>query len=514
MKPASQAKPCSTRPKTYNHHPKRLRASSSRGRSPSLIKAVLNQQHFILVPYLLSRKEYRMFDTEIAATRFGTGLSSHHGGPSSLSEMGNLLAKPDRISKKYPVPTFASYRSEISELTLTLRDLQKERKKNPSSTDYRDYIRSYRAKSVSWRVAHMRRYIENNDQFRERLVLFWEDHFTTVGKAPITRIMTPAYSEEAIRPHVAGRFSEMLKAAETHPMMVLYLDQNSSYGPRSRAGKRQKAGLNENLAREILELHTMGVDGAYTQNDVRHLAYLLTGITYRHDRGTWFNRNAHEPGPQDILGKTYGLSEDGIAEIASFLEDISIHPDTANHLCRKLAYHFIGPDASPDMISSMVEAYRSTDGHLMHVYAAMLDHPGAWVPEFTKARLPYEFICSALKALPVGADAWQAIETRQFRRRIQNPLSQMGQPISGPSGPDGWSEEFGDWINPQNLAARIQWSMQMPAFASSFEVDPVQFAKDTLGSRADKRILFAARGAETKWAGVGLVLSSPAFNRR
>ncbi|MEM8699790.1 MAG: DUF1800 family protein, partial [Pseudomonadota bacterium] len=177
--------------------------------------------------------------------------------------------------------------------------------------------------------------------FFERLASFWADHFSVTGKSLNRVLFVPAFEVEAIRPHIMGNFADMLVAVTRHPVMLDYLDQRVSVGPNSRAGRRREQGLNENLAREILELHTMGVGSSYAQADVRELAELLTGYTYHGETGAFrFVENRAEPGAETVLGRTYGRGKPDPGEAEQALRDIAAHPETHRHLARKLAVHF------------------------------------------------------------------------------------------------------------------------------------------------------------------------------
>jgi uncharacterized protein (DUF1800 family) len=200
----------------------------------------------------------------------------------------------------------------------------------------------------------------------ERLAMFWANHFAVaVGKGPGVRILAGAFEREAIRPHVFGRFEDMLLAVETHPAMLFFLDNQQSVGPESKASGHGKRGLNENLAREIMELHTLGVDGGYTQRDVTSLSRIITGWTVVGAEGRLgapgtfaFNRAAHEPGPQTLLGVSY--PDDGVGQGRAALRDLAHHPATARHIAFKLARHFISDAPPPDLIGSLANTYQSS----------------------------------------------------------------------------------------------------------------------------------------------------------
>ena len=220
----------------------------------------------------------------------------------------------------------------------------------------------------------------------------------------------------------------MLKAVVTHPFMLAYLDQISSVGPASQVGKRRGRGLNENLAREVLELHTLGVGGAYGQTDVRQLAELMTGLTYSPRNGFTFEARMSEPGAETILGKRYGGEHAHLGDILDAMEDLAAHPDTARHLARKLAVNLVSDNPDPALVDHMAAAYMATDGDLSAVYTAMLEHRSAWVPLGEKAKKPFDFIVSALLALGLSGRELVDMEVKAWRQLLFRPLVTMGQP--------------------------------------------------------------------------------------
>ena len=212
--------------------------------------------------------------------------------------------------------------------------------------------------------------------FYERLVWFWSDHFSVSARGVRAQSIVPAFELDAIRPNIAGRFGVLLRAAIQHPALLEYFGQIHSVGPSSRIGMLRGSGLNENLAREVLELHTLGVDADYGQDDVRQFAELLTGLSVDRATGsTVFRPWTAEPGPAVVLGRRYGLRRTTASDIDAALEDLAVHPATARHIARKLAVHFIADDPDPDLIAQMEQAYNQTGGELMAVYAALARSP-------------------------------------------------------------------------------------------------------------------------------------------
>ena len=240
--------------------------------------------------------------------------------------------------------------------------------------------------------------------FVERLIWFWSNHFCV--SADVTVSMAGGYEREAIRPHVLGRFSDMLLASAGHPAMLFYLDNSRSIGPKSVAGLVNTRGLNENLAREILELHTLGVRSVYTQDDVTSFAKVLTGWTIipaatnpEHGGEFVFNPRMHEPGPQTVVGKVYAQAD--AAQGRAVLADIARHPATAAHVARKLARHFAADEPPPALVERLTKRFLDTDGDLKEIAKALIDAPETWSVERVKLKRPSEWLISAWRGIGV-----------------------------------------------------------------------------------------------------------------
>lgn len=456
------------------------------------------------------------FSPDIAAIRFGEGLSPSVDPPASVDAVLAQLRGVDTAAEAFPILTLTDAMPEMAQVRKLNRAARKGRKGPDADAlrkSYKDAQRGFNSKMEAQMALVLARSISSTQPFRERLTRFWADHFTVVGKTNITKNAVPSYIEEAIRPHITGRFADMLKAVVTSPMMLDYLDQNASVGPNSRAAKGRR-GLNENLARELLELHTLGVSSAYTQADVRQLAELLTGLGTEIGQGYVFRDKVAEPGAETVLGRSYGGGAPSVDHILAFLDDVARHPDTARHIARKLAVHFTSDAPDDGMVQDMADAFARTDGNLMTVYEAMLGHPFAWSSFGQKVKQPIDFVVSAMRVLEVPTASLQRLNRTKARALLLSPMMGMGQQWFRPSGPDGWAEEAEAWITPQGLAARIQWSMSVPSSIFRSLPDPREFVVAALGEVADPKVIFAARAAETRREGVGLILASPAFQRR
>ncbi len=446
-----------------------------------------------------------------AAIRFGFGLSPHIAPPSGVAEMLNLLAGPDVIARQLPIAGFAQRSAEERDLG----ELRKARRANADGAEaaYRDAAGAAQLDLARELVLTVMRPALTQDGFRERLVQFWADHFTVSARGKGLQFVTTAYIEDAIRPNITGNFRDLLKAVELHPVMLIYLDQILSIGPNSKIGLQAGRGLNENLAREILELHTLGVGSSYQQADVRQFAELLTGLNYNFRTGFKFRAGAAEPGAETILGKSYGGGAPKVADIEAALDDLALHPDTARHLARKLAVHFVADTPDPALVDAMAKAYLAADGDLMALYETLLAHPAAWQNFGAKAKRPFDFVASTLRAFGPTEMQMSGLQLRQIRYLLSGPLTTMGQPYQQAPGPNGWPEALDDWITAQGLAARIEWAL-IAAQEFGGALDPRQFASVALGDLADAGLTGLVGAAESKTEGLALVLASPEFNRR
>ncbi len=458
------------------------------------------------------------FDPDLAEVRFGYGLSPTVRPPNTVEDILSGIPSPDKMAQRFPIEPFDAFRERMvaAQQQNKIRRKYRGTAQAQAARKKRNVInREARVASMRWMVQSLLRASHSEHAFRERLCAFWGDHFTARGKRGVIRRATGPYLEEAIRPNVAGHFSDMLLDAVMHPLMIHYLDQERSIGPLSeRAIKRGKdVGLNENLAREVLELHTVGVGGPYTQDDVRQLAELFTGMTIQPNVGFKFRKDWVEPGAETVLNKTYG-PRPGLDPIRTVLEDLAVHPATARHIARKLAVHFVSDNPDPALIDHVSTRFVETEGDLMQVYAALLEHPSAWDGVLKNAKPPSDFVASSFRALGVTEEMFDGLKEQDLRVGLLVPLAMMGQPWQAPSGPDGWAEEDDAWLTPQGLAWRIQWSMAVPHRVIKRLPDPRAFVETALGSFATEDVRFAARSAESRNEAIGLVLMAPAFQRR
>jgi uncharacterized protein (DUF1800 family) len=338
--------------------------------------------------------------------------------------------------------------------------------------------------------------------FVERLVWFWSNHFCV----SLNTVMAGAYEREAIRPHVLGRFIDLLEAAESHPAMLIYLNEAQSIGPDSVAGINRDKGLNENFAREIMELHTLGVRTGYTQADVISFAKILTGWGLRYpaydpDIGGrfLFNPRTHEPGPETVLGKSY--PDTGMAQGRAVLADLARNPATATHLATKLAVHFVSDEPPPALVARLAARFRDTGGDLKEVATTLVTAPEAWLPQQQKVKRPGEWLVATLRA------TGQPVEIR----RIMNAQRLLGEPLWRPPAPKGFSDENAAWID--GVSERLEIAN---AFAQRIGpgVDGAAVADTALGPLASKPTRQAIARAESRPQALTLALMAPEFLRR
>jgi uncharacterized protein (DUF1800 family) len=346
--------------------------------------------------------------------------------------------------------------------------------------------------------------------FAERLVAFWSNHFCISAlKGPLARIWAGSFEREAIRPHVLGRFADMLKAVEQHPAMLFFLDNQQSLGPDSRAGLNRRRGLNENLAREIMELHTLGVGGGYIQEDVTSLARIITGWTFVGRQGILgapgtfvFNANAHQPGPQLLLGKTYEAT--GVAQGEAALADIARHPSTAKFIATKFVRHFVADDPPPALVARVAETFTKTDGDLKALARALLDSDEAWAAPLTKMRSPYEYLVATGRLLARVPDD---------PGLYLNGLNVLGEPLWSPAGPNGFPDTNAAWAAPEGMKLRLDIAAQV-ALRVGNTVDPRDLLEFAVADAASADTRRTIKRAESRQQALALLLMSPEFQRR
>jgi uncharacterized protein (DUF1800 family) len=341
--------------------------------------------------------------------------------------------------------------------------------------------------------------------FVERLVWFWSNHFCI--SADKIRSMSGAYEREAIRPHVLGRFADLLLATEGHPAMLFFLDQTISMGAKSIAGINRTRGLNENLAREILELHTLGVRSGYTQEDVIAFANVLTGWTLvppgdnpEHGGEFTFNPRLHEPGAQKVLGKSY--EDETVEQGRAVLRDLAASPATATHVATKLARHFIADAPAPALVERMAKTFLDSGGDLKEVAKTMVSSSESWAQPATKLKRPSEWVVGMVRATGIAQ-----VDPERFTAG----QALLGEPLWRPPSPKGFPDDEASWID--GMGRRLDVANNFAERVSD-RVDPQDVIETVLGSSVSSEVKQAVGRAESRQQALVLLFMSAEFQRR
>jgi uncharacterized protein (DUF1800 family) len=360
--------------------------------------------------------------------------------------------------------------------------------------------------------------------FAERLVHFWSNHFAVSADKGVVFGLAGTLENEAIRPNVGGRFVDLLTAVEQHPAMIAFLDNQYSVGRDSVAARfasrradtglnpaNRRLGINENLAREILELHTLGVNGGYSQADVTNFAQVITGWSIGGGKGRlaggepgrfYFRENLHQPGAKVLLGKTY--TEEGIRQGEAVLADLSRRPETARFIATKLVRHFIADDPPSAAVERVARVFLKSGGDLPQVYAALIESPESWQTDARKFKTPEDFAFSTWRSLNVSPTQPEEV-VRTFEL--------LGQRQYTPGSPAGWPDISKSWDGSDALMHRVLWASRVGAKYES-GVEPSELAASSLGAYARPETLTALRRAASSGQAVALLLMSPEFQRR
>lgn len=456
-----------------------------------------------------------MTPASIALNRLGLGARPDERAPADPRRW--LLSQLDAYD---PLP--APWRRLPHSAQVAADWVAQERAQRQAPADQRPGLReawrrkegeAYRA-AIGARVASA---LQTPAPFVERLVHFWSNHFAvSVDKGPVTGL-AGSFERDAIRPHVLGRFDALLVSAVRHPAMLVYLDQARSTGPDSPAGERARlrqrnnAGLNENLAREILELHTLGVRGGYTQRDVGEFARALTGWTLPDARGQAmpaqefspfrFAPALHEPGSRQVAGRSYPPG--GEEQARAVLRDLAAAPATAEHIALKLARHFVADEPPASLVLRLATAFRASGGDLPSVYRELVLAPETWAPGPGKFKSPWDWGISSLRAL----------ERREMPdQQAAGLMNQLGQPVWRPGSPAGYGDTAAAWAAPDALLRRVEAAQRFGAQAGA-RVDARVLAPRVLPDMAEGTRQAIAR-ADSPATALALLLASPDFLRR
>ncbi len=339
-----------------------------------------------------------------------------------------------------------------------------------------------------------------------RLFDFFSNHFSVSTSGQLMGGLAATLEREAIAPHLLGDFSDMLLAVEQHPAMLIYLNNEKSFGPNSRMAKKRKVGLNENLAREIMELHTLGVDGGYSQEDVIELAKGITGWSVKrpkrdHGTGFIFRAYGHEPGTRTLLGKRY--SQKMAVQGGQMLGDLAMHPNTARHVCRKLVHHFVSEKAPESLINKMQNTWLENNGNINKVMQTLFSADEAWLDDMQKFKTPREFVISTYRAL-----APKVVKSKMLLYSLDN----LGQKPFNAGSPAGYSDDESDWLGASALMARIEWSTLI---SGQFKrISSEKMMATAFGKSTSKNTYQLVMRAESRQQSRILFLMSPEFQRR
>lgn len=362
----------------------------------------------------------------------------------------------------------------------------------------RELLHLVEGEASAW-VGHC---LASDAPFQDRLTMFWANHFTVSRRDRRAGILVAPMLREAIRPHQAGRFTDMLLAVMRHPAMRRYLTNMRSIGPNSPRGMASGRGLNENLAREILELHTVTPAAGYTQADVTEFARMLTGWGMPREDGALFDPRSHEPGPKTLMGRTYPEGEAAGIEALRWLGD---HPATHRHLATKLVRHFVADDPPPAAVERIFAVLRDTRGDLGAASRALVRLPQAWTPPLGKLRTPQDYVLAVGRAVehpPAGAAL--GVDSMAF----------LGQALWRPAQPDGYPDVAEGWATPAAMMRRIEWAYAVAARVPAGRRDPRALAEAVLGPLVPEETLREAGRAGSAREALTIVLASPEFQRR
>lgn len=458
-----------------------------------------------------------MTPAAIAVNRFGLGARADETAPNDAKKW--LITQFDQYQAVSPAwenqPKTSTLIADYVDKLKQMRNADEDEKKSAK----RMFLREVRDEYQLAVKARAESSLVTKAPFVEHLVHFWANHFAVSIEKRGVADFAGAFELEAIRPYVLGNFKDMLFAVEKHPAMLIYLDQIKSIGPQSMAAKRvaerqpdKKRGLNENLAREIMELHTLGVRSGYTQTDVTEFARALTGWSIAgigNDRnseteanGFAFHPALHEPGSRSVIGKNY--NQTGKMQAEAILTDLAASPATAKHIATKLARHFVSDTPPANLIDKLTKVFLQNGGNLSSVYRALIDAPEAWQPTAAKFKTPWEWVISCLRGL--GRRNFDNINIAQI-------MNQLGQPIWKPGSPAGFDDIADTWAAPNALLRRIELAQRLVAPFGD-KLDARALGDTILMGAISQQTQTAIARSESATTGLALLLVSPEFLRR
>lgn len=453
----------------------------------------------------------------ISEQRFGFGPLYQHSSPSLEKQLSSKTYWHEAITK---LPSTNEVLLELRKLNDTKRELKL------SPTKKREVQKQIGA---FFREQYLRQVEARNQQtlhtpygFQERLIQFWSNHFAISADTRKVRPIVASVENEVIRAHWNGNFVEMLLAVSQHPTMLMFLDNNLSVGPNSKQGLKQGKGLNENLAREIMELHTLGVDSQYTQQDVIELAKAITGwsVGFKAPKvGFQFNSRTHEPGSITLLGKRY--SQQGIDQGRACLRDLALHPDTAKHIARKLVQHFLGPSGEA-LVEPLSQAYLKGKGDLLPVYRLLIQSALSQSAEAVRFRTSQEWLFAVLRSADVRFPESNDMQMSKSGNKLLGAQRSLGQPPFMAGSPAGWPDKDADYNSPSALTQRWQLANRIARLAvksaKSQGVKPQAFveqiSQQLYGDALDEHTRLVMNKAPSAEMKLSLLWLSPQFQYR
>jgi uncharacterized protein (DUF1800 family) len=350
--------------------------------------------------------------------------------------------------------------------------------------------------------------------FLERIVLFFANHLTVSAQKNDVSYFIPSFYKEVIRANLHRGYASMLIASTKHPAMLKYLDNIRSSGPDSKRGKKKKVGLNENLAREILELHSVGLEANYTQADVQSLANILTGWSIPRNKkeysqsSFYFRDQVHQPGVQKLMGRRY--LQKGVRKGEQALSDLAMSPFTAKRLSYKLVQHFVSDKPDPTLVRKITEAYLKGGDDIIAMIKALVRAEESWDHTQRKLKLPHEYALSSLRML---RSSTLELRTKE-KKQLMGHLMVMGQKIYSPPSPEGWSDQAEEWLSGESMLRRLRFAERMSAKQVSLHPNVEELANHTLGPMLTPKTRLMLQRAPSREIALALLLSAPEFQRR
>ena len=467
----------------------------------------------------------RLSPAAIALNRFGLGARPDDAPPSDpkrwlTDQFDRFEVRPDGyVMLPDAGQVVESYRDQLQAIRRQARQDGDKPDKDQLKAMRKDFGKQARQLYQAGIAARTDSALATGAPFVERLVHFWSNHFCISVDNPQLLAFAPSFERDAIRPHVLGKFKDMLFAVEQHPAMLIYLNQVTSVGPDSPLAERvearnpnRKLGINENLGRETMELHTLGVRSGYTQADVTEYSRALTGWTIggfgpgqKNDGNPddfAFRPQLHEPGPRTIMGKRY--DQPGERQAAAILADFARSPHTADHIAAKLARHFAGDTPPPALVARLSESFRKSGGDLPTVYRTLIASPEPWVPQPLKFKTPWEWTISALRGTgrrDIG------------RMRVAGIFNQLGQPVWRPGAPAGWDDIAASWAAPDALLRRVDIAPRLVSQVAD-QLDARKVGPAILPGSLSPATGEQVARAESPTSALALLMVSPDFLRR